>query len=376
MAYQDGQMPRYLAPPPPPPGPSPATRRRAFPWAVCGVVAGVVFLTCAVCGGVGWFAWAKPLVGARLPTRGVVPQWSIAEAAYDVVFNPGTGSLVVLSDTGECVEVGGDGSVLGRVGPQDFGAVSLALADLDGDGTAEYITWGVGDVRARASSGAELWRAPFGIGADHASAADLDGDGRDEVIVCDIASVLTALDGTGQRVWMKDALGYGHHSARDTDGAKGDEVLAVDVDGTVHVLDASGSVTNSLTPLAAARVVGHVLGPAPAGSAVSYALGDGPDGKRAMVGLGSDGGILWTLTDTDLGTSIEGTAVPARGAPWVAVVDLSGAVCVVDAARGEVLATLGEGDVLDAAWLERGPGQSPWLITVDTEGTKAYEVSP
>ncbi len=81
---------------------------------------------------------------------------------------------------------------------------AIAVADLNGDGTAEYVAGDEsGTLVATDSRGDELWRKTMDAKINAIAAIDIDGDKKDEIVIGVENSHLYLFDADGSEIWQK-----------------------------------------------------------------------------------------------------------------------------------------------------------------------------
>ena len=132
----------------------------------------------------------------------------------------------------------------------DMAIAVLKLADLTGDGAAEWIVGGDKGVAAYTPDGGRLWLFETGRPVQCLDVADVDGDGRPEVAVGGADEYVRLLDANGAERWsfacrpsegsIDGPPAVDYVKVADLDGDGTNEVIAGA--NWVHVLDASGKL--------------------------------------------------------------------------------------------------------------------------------------
>ena len=225
----------------------------------------------------------------------------------------------------------------------------------------------------------QIWEETGGQGVDDVCAVDLDGDGVDEVIVgYNGMTGLHVFSAEGERLWKRTDLGnVWHVSAGDMDGDRGVDVVSTSAQGKVHITSAAdGKDLRTLDPGLYANMIRTAPGrsiPGLKGDLI-LVVGTAEQGGVLMVALGGDGKTIWTL-DFPAGTqACDSLAVSPNGA-WAAVGLRGGRVCVVDLARGRVVAHVsGQGGMPATGWVDREDRATPLLLVATGRVLNAYRV--
>ena len=228
----------------------------------------------------------------------------------------------------------------------------LRTANLIGDGSSEFLTFGVWGptVGATGADGKLLWSYEEGEGVDDVWPADLDGDGLDEVIIgYNGGTGLHTLDNTGKLLWKYTDIGNVWHVTAGT----------IDADAGLRVFDdfgrRQGACLRFRRQAPAQSGIGILLAHDPRVAksrrqdtlALVIVAGTGQPNER-VAALGTDGKTRWSL---ELPTPVVNAAT-CIVRPWLAVSLADGTVQVVDMLEGKQIASVGsQGARTDMVWL-------------------------
>ncbi len=297
--------------------------------------------------------WSASPLWTFGPTGGGASSASIVDldddGALEVVFGGAAGCVYALNETGQ-LEWGTQVSALRSVpyAPQ--------VVDMDGDGALDIVVFAnTPEVARRDRTGSDVWRASYGVanlplstptlldvdddgvldvliggktravdalsGVDGTpiqsypagdwaytpTVADVDGDGRGEIIFASDDGLVHAYDKNGTQLWASAPVGI---KFPETSVAVGDidqdgvlEAIASDDEngGPIFALRATNGSVAWSTPVTGWPEGGHTLADLDGDGTLETIVGLDTSPTGTLHALrGSDGGILWTYSDTGI----------------------------------------------------------------------------
>ncbi len=127
--------------------------------------------------------------------------------------------------------------------------MSVAAADLDGDGTVELITGSrVGNLHVKPFKGTP-WELSMGSQVTDVATADLAGDGTQRVLACSASHYVICADASGSVIWRANVGGAARQMAiGDINGDGAPEVVVAVAGDAPAVLRATGELLGRLGP--------------------------------------------------------------------------------------------------------------------------------
>jgi hypothetical protein len=254
---------------------------------------------------------------------------------------------------------------------------NLRLAHFTGAGPVllGFGTWSSA-VRAYDLSGKELWSYGDMGGIDDVWPAQLDASGSDDVIVgFNGGTGLHVLDSNGHLIWKVASIGNVWHVAgADVNGTGKLQAISTSAMGSIHVFGDGGTGRNDLK----AGFYAHMIraGKISKDDKVDtiFVIG-GPANAFTAAALSVDGVHKWTVQLP--GSKPAYSTYLATTEPWLAVGREGGEVDVIDASKGEIIATIdGQGSYPEPAWIEGKNGADPIPAIATRTRLAAFKLVP
>jgi thiol-disulfide isomerase/thioredoxin len=316
---------------------------------------------------------------ARAKDADLEQAWTVSGNYASVATDPKSRAIYAVSKQGQCDVFDPDGKAV-RTFPLIGGGQQIArFARMAGgsDGLFTFRTWGP-SVMACRGDGTKLWEEKGGSDVEDVCAADLDGDGVDEAIVgYNGGTGLHVFSAGGKRRWSRTDIGDVRHvTTGDLDGDGTLEVVITSAQGKVHVFS---SFDGKPLRVLDAGLFATMVGTSPVrpflvskGDLV-LATGSANAGE-SMVALSGAGKRCWTIkfpADVDQCDSL---SISSDGA-WAAAGLGAGRVCVVDIARGRIVARVsGQGSTPMIGWAVRANWPSPLLVVATGSELNAFRI--
>ena len=324
---------------------------------------------------------ARDTKAARAKDEGLDRAWTVSGTYTGVATDPKGHTVYAVRMQGQCDVLDPDGKTARTFPLTGGGQQMIRFARTAGgsDGLFAFSTWGP-SVRASKSDGTTLWEEKGGAGVDDVWAADLDGDGVDEAIVgYNGGTGLHLFSADGKRLWSRTDIGnVWHVTAGDSDGDGKLEVVTTSAQGKVHIFSSfDGKPLRTLDAGLYANMVRTAPGRTIPGSKgdVVLVIGSAPTGE-SMVALSGDGKRHWTIKLPADVKHCDSLSVSPDGA-WAAAGLRGGRVCVVDIARGRIVAQVsGQGSTPMVGWAAGATSPSPLLLVATGREVNAFRVKP
>ncbi|MGC8639592.1 MAG: DUF2092 domain-containing protein [Isosphaeraceae bacterium] len=318
---------------------------------------------------------------AAQKSEGLELAWTVGGPYQGLATDPQGQLIYAVERRGRCDVIDFTGKTIRRFHLEgaDHGSARFARLAEGAEGLLSFRTWGH-TVLAAKIDGTKVWEESGGHGIDDVWAVDLNGDGVDEVIVGYNGSTgLHVFSAEGKRLWKRtDLANVWHVCAGDVDGDGKPEVVTTSAAGKVHVFDPSdGTPKQTLDAGIYANMVRTAPGRSILGAkgAVLLASGSGESGE-AMVAMGGDGKVYWTLKFPSDVRTCDSLSVAPDG-NWAVVGLRGGRVCVVELAKGRIIAQItGQGMIPSVAWVLPAGTSSPLVVVASGSEVNAFRVKP
>ena len=308
--------------------------------------------------------------------------WAASEPYLGLAVDPKGKTIYALRKAGhfDVLDPAGKTMRTFQIGARDHGITRFARFAGGMDGLVSFRTWG-NSVLACKTDGTKLWEEPGGLGVDDVWVVDLDGDGVDEVIVgYNGFTGLHVFSADGKRLWKRTDLGnVWHVTAADVDGDGKPEVVSTSAQGKVHISSPSdGKAKQTLEAGLYANMIRTAPGRVAGGAKgdILLVVGTRQGSGETMAALGGDGKVHWTVKFPSDSQHCDSMAVSPDGT-WAGVGLRGGRVCVVDLARGRIIAQVsGQGMTPMVDWATPANAKSPLLLVATGSDVNAFRVKP